>query len=410
MNFDEFGLHHRVLNGVVSEGYKTPTPVQVKAIPAVLEGLDVMGLAQTGTGKTAAFMLPILDRLMTGKLGRPRALIVAPTRELAEQIHQAAISLGRHTRSRSLTMYGGVGFNPQVDRLRRGAEIVVGCPGRILDHIRRGTVDFSGIEVVVLDEADHMFDMGFLPDIRRILGHLPTKRQTLMFSATMPPDIRDLANEMLVTPAEVRIGMVAPADSVRHALFPVDQKRKTALLMALLKKTDIHSALVFTSTKHMAKRLGVQLSRAGFRAASIQGDLSQNRRQATMNGFRDGNFQILVATDIVARGIDVSKVSHVINYDVPRTPEIYIHRIGRTGRASESGEAYTLFTNEDRTMVRAIDRVLGSRVERRTVEGFEQQEPVPMRNNASVRPGSHSRKTGYQKRGNARPQRRRANG
>lgn len=371
MNFNEFNLHRRVLAGVASAKYINPTPIQAKAIPAILQGRDVMGLAQTGTGKTAAFMLPILHRLMGGVSGRPRALVIAPTRELAEQIHQSAISLGRHTKLESITLYGGVSINPQIEKLRKGVEIVVGCPGRILDHIERRTIDLSRLEMVVLDEADHMFDMGFLPDIRRILNKIPAKRQTLMFSATMPDEIRKLARDVLDKPSEIRIGATAPADSVSHALFPVNRNQKTALLMALLKKTDISSALIFTRTKHMAKRLGEKLSRAGFQAVSIQGNLSQNQRQSAMNGFRKGRFQILVATDIVARGIDVSKVSHVINYDVPTTPEGYIHRIGRTGRASRTGEAFTLFTSEDKAMVRAIDRVMGERVERRILNGFE---------------------------------------
>ena len=371
MNIDQLQLHRSVLAGAQAEGYVTPTAIQMKAIPEILKGWDVMGLAQTGTGKTAAFLLPILTRLITDRPKKLRVLVIAPTRELAEQINQSACSLGRHTRSKSMTMYGGVAFNPQVEKLRRGVEIVVGCPGRILDHIRRGTIDLTAIETVVLDEADHMFDMGFLPDLRRILAKLPRNRQTLLFSATMPNEIKGLACDVLRDPVQIRIASDAPTENVRHALFPVAQNRKTALLLALLQKTDIRSVLVFTRTKHQAKKLGEQLSKAGFHAASLQGNLSQNRRRAAMDGFRDGKFQILVATDIAARGIDVSAVSHVINYDVPSSPDVYIHRIGRTGRATRNGDAFTLFTNEDTAIVKSIDRMLGTRVERRVLEGFD---------------------------------------
>src|SRR5210317_2182367 len=256
-------------------------------------------------------------------------------------------------------------------QLRRGAEIVVACPGRLLDHIGRKTVDLSRLEVLVLDEADHMFDMGFLPDIRRILSHLPTKRQTLMFSATMPAEIRRLAGDVLDDPVTVQIGATAPADTVSHALYPVEQHRKTAMLVELLRHTDTKSVLVFTRTKHRAKNLGAKLGRTGFKATSLQGNLSQKRRQAALDGFRNGTFQILVATDVAARGIDVTRVSHVINYDIPSTPDAYIHRIGRTGRATRSGEAFTLVTGEDKDMVRAINRIIGSEIEQRTLSTFD---------------------------------------
>ena len=329
-----------------------------------------MGIAQTGTGKTAAFALPILNRLMGKKTGSIRALIVAPTRELAEQIHQAIEALGRKTPMSSTTVYGGVNINPQIQKLKR-ADIVVACPGRLLDHISRHTVDLSQVEVLVIDEADQMFDMGFLPDIRRILTHLPKKRQTLLFSATMPAEIRRLAGDILRDPTTVQVGVTAPADTVRHALYPVAQHLKTALLLKLLENTTAESVLVFTRTKHRAKRLGNKLAVAGFRSTSLQGNLSQGRRQAALEGFRDGTFQILVATDIAARGIDVTQISHVINYDIPSTPEAYIHRIGRTGRATRSGEAFTLITGEDNDMVRAINRTIGAPIERRTLADFD---------------------------------------
>ena len=370
MNFKSFNFHPNVAAGVAAAGYVTPTPIQAQAIPQVLKNHDVMGLAQTGTGKTAAFVLPILNRLMGKKTVCIRALIMAPTRELAEQIHQAIETLGCKTRMRSTTVYGGVGINPQIQKLKR-VDIVVACPGRLLDHISRHTVDLSQLEVLVIDEADQMFDMGFFPDIRRILTHIPKKRQTLLFSATMPTEIRRLAGDVLRDPTTVQVGTTAPADTVHHALYPVAQHLKTALLLKLLGNTTAESVLVFTRTKHRAKSLGKKLAVAGYRSTSLQGNLSQGRRQAALEGFRDGTFQILVATDIAARGIDVTQISHVINYDIPSTPEAYIHRIGRTGRATRSGEAFTLITGDDKDMVRAINQTIGASVERRTLADFD---------------------------------------
>ena len=389
MNFQLFKFHPHIAAGVTAAGYVTPTPIQIEAIPPVTAGRDVLGLAQTGTGKTAAFVLPILQRLMEGKSGHVRALIVAPTRELAEQIHVAITALGRQTRVRSATIYGGVNVNPQIQKLKSGVEIVVACPGRLLDHIGQGTIDLSRLEVLVLDEADHMFDMGFLPDIRRILKQIPQKRQTLLFSATMPADIRNLAQDVLRDPVTVRIGSTAPAETVSHAIYPVEQHLKTALLLELLRHTDTGSVLVFTRTKHRAKRLGEQLAKEGFRSASLQGNLSQNRRQAALEGFRDGSYQILVATDIAARGIDVSQISHVINYDIPDTAEAYIHRIGRTGRAARSGDAFTLVTCDDTAMVRTIERTLGAPLERCTVTGFDYSVPAPAEESGFARPQRH---------------------
>ena len=375
MNFETFQFHPHVAAGVATAGFSTPTPIQHQAIPSVMEGKDVMGLAQTGTGKTAAFALPILHRLMNGGRGHVRALILAPTRELAEQIRRDFDTLGGKARMRTLSVYGGVGITPQKQKLKRGVEIVVACPGRLLDHIQQGTVDLSRVETLVLDEADQMFDMGFLPDIRRILKKLPTKRQNLLFSATMPDEIRKLAGEVLRNPMTVEAGNVAPAETVRHALYPVAPHLKTPMLMTLLKGTGPGSVLIFTRTKHRAKRLGRQLDQAGYPSASLQGNLSQNQRRKAMDGFRDGTFQILVATDIAARGIDVTQVSHVINYDIPNTPEAYIHRIGRTGRATREGDAFTMVTRDDAGMVRAIDRILGEKTERRTLPGFDYNAP-----------------------------------
>jgi len=379
MNFQTFDFHPQVMSGIKAAGYLSATPIQEQAIPSVLEGRDVMGLAQTGTGKTAAFALPILQRLLNGRKGRVRALIVAPTRELAEQIHEAFVGLGKDTGLRSVTIYGGVSINPQISKLKQGAEIVVACPGRLLDHIGQGTIDLSQLEALVLDEADQMFDMGFFPDIRRILKHLPRQRQTLLFSATMPKEIRHLAHEVLSDAVTVQVSNTAPAETVSHALYPVSQHLKTAMLRELLQRTDTESVLVFTRTKHRAKRLGQQLNKSGYRATSLQGNLSQNQRQKALDGFRSGTFQILVATDIAARGIDVSQVSHVINYDIPATAEAYVHRIGRTGRAARKGDAFTLVTDDDRSMVKAIEKILGSSIQRHTLEGFDYKVPAPPR-------------------------------
>ncbi len=386
MEFQSFNLHPVIAASIKEAGYVTPTPIQKQAIPTVMQGRDVMGLAQTGTGKTAAFALPVLNRLMEGPRGCVRALVVAPTRELAEQIHESFVSLGKNTRLKSVTVYGGVNVNPQIQALKNGVEIVVACPGRLLDHIGQGTIDLSHLEVLILDEADQMFDMGFLPDIRKILKHIPAKRQTLLFSATMPPSINALAQDILTNPVTVQVGNTAPPVTVSHALYPVEQHLKTALLLELLKHTDTESVLIFTRTKHRAKRLGEQLETAGYKAASLQGNLSQNRRQAALDGFRDGTYQILVATDIAARGIDVSQISHVINYDIPDTPEAYVHRIGRTGRAAKSGDAFTMVCSDDTIMVRTIEKKLGAPLERRTVAGFDYSIPAPKKDAEFARP------------------------
>ncbi|MEK7705810.1 MAG: DEAD/DEAH box helicase [Myxococcota bacterium] len=372
MSFSSFNLHPQVAAGVAALGYETPTPIQAQSIAPIMEGRDVLGLAQTGTGKTAAFVLPILNRLLPGPRGRLRALIVAPTRELAEQIHEAVTALGQRTGLRSTTVYGGVSFGPQAQRLRAGVDIVVACPGRLLDHMQQGTIRLSSIEVLVLDEADRMFDMGFLPGIRRIVAALPKERQTLLFSATMPDDIRRLVHEIQRQPLTVQVSPSAPVSTVAHALYPVPQNLKPELLLELLgSMDDAGSVLVFTRTKHRAKRLGERLERAGYKAASLQGNLSQNRRQEALTGFREGRTRILVATDIAARGIDVSSISHVVNFDMPDTTDAYTHRIGRTGRAARTGDAYTFVTREDEDMVRSIERVLGERIERRQLASFD---------------------------------------
>ncbi len=370
MNFEHFSFDPRISAGIKSLGYTTPTPIQQQAIPVVLKGRDVLGTAQTGTGKTAAFVLPILQRLTKGPSRRVRALIVAPTRELAEQIHQASVDLGKNTRLRSVTVYGGVSKNRQVKALRRGAEIVVACPGRLLDLANDRSIDLSRVEVLVLDEADRMCDMGFLPDIRRILKLVPARRQTLFFSATMPQDIRRLADSILKDPVVVQIGLIAPAKTVSHALYPISQGLKKKLLLDTLEQTATGRVLVFTRTKYRARNLARDLKKRRYRVAALQGNMSQNQRQAAINGFRDGKYDILVATDIAARGIDVKDISHVINFDMPDTVDAYTHRIGRTGRAHRTGEALTFVTRGDEPLVRAIEKVLGKRIERRRLPGF----------------------------------------
>ncbi|WP_347273717.1 DEAD/DEAH box helicase [Candidatus Kuenenia sp.] len=385
-NFQAFNFNSNIVAGIESVGYVTPTPIQLQAIPLILEGTDVMGLAQTGTGKTAAFVLPILHRLMQGERGKIRALVVVPTRELAEQVLQDFKTLGSKTSLRSISIYGGVSITQQINRLRSGVEIVVACPGRLLDHMKQRTIDLSKVEVLVLDEADHMFDMGFLPDIRKIIKCLSHKRQTLLFSATMPDEIRKLAQEALTKPVTVQLGKTAPASTVKHALYPVKQHLKIPLLLKILQHTDTQSVLIFTRTKYRAKSLGDRLIRAGYKATSFQGNLSQPQRQAALGGFRNGAYQILVATDIAARGIDISQISHVINYDIPDTPEAYVHRIGRTGRAARTGDAFTLVTEEDKAMVRSIENILGSRIERYTLENFDYSVPALKNTGTHVAP------------------------
>jgi len=393
LSFDKFALQPPIAAGIKAAGYRKPTPIQTEAISKIMQGSDLIGLAQTGTGKTAAFVLPMLHRLMSGKRTGVRALIVAPTRELAEQIHQAIESLGVKTGLRSTTVFGGVGIQPQIKKLKR-VDIVVACPGRLLDHIGRGTVALSRVEMLVLDEADQMFDMGFLPDIRRILTHLPRGGyQTLLFSATMPRPIRKLAEEILKNPVRVQVGNDVPAHTVSHAFYPVAQHLKTALLLELLGSTATGSVLVFTRTKHKARQLGGKLAKVGYRSTSLQGNLSQARRRDAMNGFKSGKYDVLVATDIAARGIDVAHVSHVINYDMPSTPEAYIHRIGRTGRAECRGEAFTLLTGEDQQMARAINAAVGSPVERRTLDDFDYKVPGPARGNPG-RPRVYNKSVG----------------
>ncbi len=377
MSFNQFNLDPRLLPGIRAAGYDMPTPIQVAAIPPALAGRDLIGTAQTGTGKTAAFVLPILQRLLTGPRGRARALIITPTRELAEQIHDVIRALGAQTKLRSATIYGGVGMAPQLHALHDGVEILVACPGRLLDHIERGNAKLSGLEVLVLDEADRMLDMGFLPSVRRILKHVPARRQTMLFAATFPSEIEQLAAQTLHHPERIAVGLSRPAVTVSHALYPVAQHLKTELLLALLAQTDTNSVLIFTRTKHRATRLTQQVARAGYKVTSLHSNRTQSQRQHALDGFRGGAYQIMVATDIAARGLDVESISHVINYDMPDTEDAYIHRIGRTGRAERTGDAFTLVTPEDAVMVRALEKIMGHPLPREKLAGFDYAAPAP---------------------------------
>ena len=372
MNFEQLKLNTHLLNVVKSLGYTKPTAIQEKAIPIVIKGNDVLGLAQTGTGKTAAFLLPILQRLTADNLNlrSVRVLILVPTRELAEQIFQTAVELSKNTKIRIAKVYGGVSKNPQIKALNGRSEIVVACPGRLLDHIDDGKVDLSKLEMLILDEADKMCDMGFLPDIRRIITYLPKKRQTLFFAATMPDEIRILSNDILENPITVQIGMVAPVKTVSHVIYPIIYDLKTQLLIAILEQTATGRVIVFARTKYRAERLAKHLTKSKYRVAPLQGNMSQNRRQRTMKGFREGDFDILVATDLASRGLDISEVSHVINFDMPDTVDTYIHRIGRTGRAEKSGEAFTLTIPEDEILIRKIEAILGNSIKRILLPDF----------------------------------------
>jgi len=377
VNFENLNLHPSIITGVHELGYTELTPIQTESIPPILQGRDIIGQAQTGTGKTAAFVLPILQRLLKAPRRQVGAVIVTPTRELAEQINGIINRLGKYTGLRSIAVYGGTNINQQILELGYGIEIVVACPGRLLDHLWRGTIDLSNLEILVIDEADRMFDMGFLPDIRKILKCLLKPRQTLLFSATIPNDIRRLVKEVLHDPLTVQIGHSAPAATVSHSLYPVKQHLKTKLLTEILYRMKSKSVLVFTRTKHRTERIAQKLKGAGFRAASLQGDLSQSRRQAALDGFRTGAVKILVATDIAARGIDILHISHVINYDMPENTDAYIHRIGRTGRVNKSGDALTLVTSADTAMVSSLERILNNKIERRMLENFDYTLPVP---------------------------------
>lgn len=387
--FSDFALDEMLQKSIEAAGYVTPTPIQAAAIPILLEGRDVIGTAQTGTGKTAAFAIPILQYLMDNPVTHKatRALVLAPTRELAEQINEAFTTLARFTGIRSATVYGGVGFNPQEAALRNGTEIIVACPGRLLDHMTRATGDISRVEIAVLDEADRMLDMGFIPDVKRILSEMTERRQMMLFSATFPAGLKPLTGA-LRNPERVSVDLIAPAKTVSHALYPCDHHQKTSLLLHLLGQTETDSILVFTRTKHRANKVAQQIARAGYRTGVLHSNKSQNQRQDALRDFKTGRVELLVATDIAARGLDVASVSHVVNYDIPDGADSYIHRIGRTGRAEKEGDAITLVTREDRATVRDIETALGGAIERKKVTGYNYDTPAPPKQDGGPRRGA----------------------
>ena len=370
-DFSALGLGDAVLGAVRDAGYKTPTPIQQQTIPLILRGRDVMGLAQTGTGKTAAFTLPIIERL-TGGPRRTRVLILTPTRELCVQVEASFTKYARYAPLAVAAVYGGVPLDPQEKQLRSGVDVVVATPGRLIDHVERGNVSFDDLEVLVLDEADRMLDMGFAPQINRIVSGIPPYRQTLLFSATMPPEVEALARKYLRKPIVVQVGRrSAAASTVKHYVYPVPGDRKSALLADLLRREGMESVLVFTRTKHGADRVVRHLEREGIRAAAMHADKTQPQRTRALEDFKAGTVRVLVATDIAQRGLDISGITHVINYDVPQQAEDYVHRIGRTGRAATEGDAFTFMAPDEIAMVRLIERVIGQEIPRISVPGFD---------------------------------------
>ena len=371
MPFTKLGLSSAVLEGVKAMGYVDPTPIQLRAIPLIMEGRDVIGSAQTGTGKTAAFALPILSK-MEQHQPKPRLLVLEPTRELAAQVETAIRDFARFTNLRVAVVFGGVGYGKQNDALRDGVDILVATPGRLLDHLGQGTCKLDQVQHLVLDEADRMLDMGFLPDVRRILDKCPRKRQTSLFSATIPPAIETLIQWAMHNPETVEIGARrTPAETVKHVIYPVSDSQKTDLLLALLDRVNYESVIIFCRTKHGADRVAQLLKRSNHAVAVLHSNRTQSEREQALHGFREGRFEVLVATDIAARGLDISNVSHVINYDVPHHPEDYIHRIGRTGRAEASGDAFTLMVAEDSNHVFSIERFIGQKITRVKLENFD---------------------------------------
>jgi len=371
VTFDELGLKPEVLVAVREAGYTHPTPIQQEAIPLALRGRDLIGLAQTGTGKTAAFTLPIIDRLLDGPR-RTRVLILTPTRELAAQVDESFTKYSKGSGLSVVAVYGGVGLEPQEKALRRGVDVVVATPGRLIDHLERHNVSFENLEVLVLDEADRMLDMGFAPQINRIVAQIPPYRQTLLFSATMPPEVEALARKYLRKPLVVQVGRRSEAAStVTHAVYPVPKDKKSALLIELLNKPEMDSVLVFTRTKHGADRVVRHLERANVNAVAMHADKTQGQRTKALDDFKSGRVRVLVATDIAQRGLDISGISHVINYDVPQQPEDYVHRIGRTGRAAATGDAYTFMSADEIAMVRTIERIIAQQIPRISVPGYD---------------------------------------
>ncbi|HEX5010873.1 MAG TPA: DEAD/DEAH box helicase [Planctomycetota bacterium] len=378
MPFSQFELHPSLLQGIKDLGFAKPTPIQEQSIPPALSGRDVLACAMTGSGKTAAFLLPILHHLIEQKRGTTRALVLTPTRELAAQIAADLDDLAAHTPVTAAAVFGGVGMAPQEHAFRSGVDVIVATPGRLLDHFRQPYAKLAGLRHLVLDEADRMLDMGFLPDIKRVLRHLPPRRQTLFFSATMPGPIGALASEMLHDPVRLNLQrQAAPATGITQAVYPVPQHLKPALLLAILERGDMEQALVFTRTKHRADRVAKFLVHGGVRAERIHGNRSQSQRTQALEGFKSGRYRVLVATDIAARGIDVEALGHVVNFDVPKAPEDYIHRVGRTGRAELTGEAFTFVSREEEGELRDIERTVGKSLPRVTVPDFDYEAAAP---------------------------------
>ena len=378
VTFTSLNLHPSLLRGIEDLGFRRPTPVQAQAIPPILAGRDVIGCAQTGTGKTAAFVLPILNRLLQGSSHRNlRALIVEPTRELALQVMDHLKALSRHVHLKGAAIFGGVPMSPQISALEKGVDIVSATPGRLLDHIYSGRIDFADLEIFVLDEVDRMLDMGFLPDIQKLLRLLPPKRQNLVFSATLPSAIASLVHQILHNPVTVQVGQrSAPAVGIRHAIYPVPRHLKSDLLIELLRQQGMTSVLVFTRTKHYADRLAQKLLHAGLKVSVLHGDRSQSQRLHALEQFRRGRAQVMVATDIAARGIDIEDISHVVNFDIPNTAEDYVHRIGRTARADATGDAFTLVDREEEPLVKDIERALNKALPRITLPAFDYKRPA----------------------------------
>jgi ATP-dependent RNA helicase RhlE len=379
MHFNELNINEALQKAVSAMGFVELTPIQAEAIPPGLQGRDLIGCAQTGTGKTLAFLLPALERLLQDptKTKNPRFIIIAPTRELVIQVTEQARKVAAQTPLRVVAVYGGASLGDQTDKLRRGVDVVIATPGRLLDHVHRKNINFKDVQILVLDEADRMLDMGFLPDIRQLISGMPRQRQTLLFSATMLPAVLALTQQFQQDPLRIQLDLAHPPEAIRQALYPVPKHLKTALLMALLQQIEVNSMLVFTATKQEADIVTRQLRQAKISVACLHGDFRQRERIAALEGFRSGKHQVLIATNIAARGLDVEGISHVINYDVPEHPEDYIHRIGRTARAEADGDAITLVTPDDEALIYRIEHVLGYKIERQTLSGFDYDVPTP---------------------------------
>jgi ATP-dependent RNA helicase RhlE len=399
MPFKLLGLSDPLVRGILATGYTAPTEIQSQVIPSAIGGKDIIGCAQTGTGKTAAFVLPILHRLshqqQVAKTRNVKALILTPTRELALQIHQCIIDYGRYLNFRTLTVYGGVNISGQLTQLSRGVDIIVATPGRLIDHINRRTVDLRNVEVLVLDEADRMLDMGFINDVRKIISYTPQKRQTFMFSATIPPEIHNLASGVMQHPKIVQVGKQHnPIETITQHMYSVSKENKMQLLLYMLQKGGMYSVLIFSRTKHGADRISKKLMYADIKSSSLHSDRTQNQRQRALEGFKNGKFQVLVATDIAARGIDVEGISHVINYDVPAFAEDYLHRIGRTGRASATGDAITFVARDEEKYVRQIEKFIGKKLKYEKCEGFVPSTPEPKLEQSNQPQRAHSHHQG----------------